>query len=192
MAKTIKVIAGGVCAAKGFRAAGVPAEIKYKGRNDVALVVADAPCAAAAVFTTNAVAAAPVLYDRAVVKGGKIQVKLTGAQLKQILKLYVEGTEGGFKPFNPGSLPVVSGIAIDVTKNGDGFLLTRVCRDGRQIEDGETFHVTCLNTKAQMAKFPQSVTQSLVPGDIGVKTAWIEYIQNGGVLAQPEHYIALK
>ena len=118
--------------------------------------------------------------------------ELTGAQLKQMLKLYVEGTEGGFKPFNPGSLPVVSGIAIDVTKNGDGFLLTRVCRDGRQIEDSETFHVTCLNTKAQMAKFPQSVTQSLVPGDIGVKTAWIEYIQNGGVLAQPEHYITLK
>ena len=69
----IKSIEGGVCAAKGFRAAGVPAEIKYKGRNDVALVVADAPCAAAAVFTTNAVAAAPVVYDREVVRGGRIQ-----------------------------------------------------------------------------------------------------------------------
>ena len=45
----INTIAGGVCAAKGFRAAGVPARIKYEGRNDVALIVADAPCAAAAV-----------------------------------------------------------------------------------------------------------------------------------------------
>ena len=44
----IRKIRGGVCAAKGFRAAGVPARIKYEGRNDVALVVADAPCAAAA------------------------------------------------------------------------------------------------------------------------------------------------
>lgn len=60
------VIKGGVCSAKGFRAAGVAAEIKYKGRNDVALIVADRPCAAAAVFTTNKVAAAPVHYDRAV------------------------------------------------------------------------------------------------------------------------------
>ena len=59
-----KIVKGGVCSAKGFRAAGVAAEIKYKGRNDVALIVADAPCAAAAVFTTNKVAAAPVLYDR--------------------------------------------------------------------------------------------------------------------------------
>ena len=57
---------GGVTSAAGFRAAGVPAEIKYKGRNDVALIVADEPCAAAAVFTTNKVAAAPVLYDRSV------------------------------------------------------------------------------------------------------------------------------
>ena len=61
---TVKAVKGGVCSARGFRAAGVAAEIKYKGRNDVALIVADEPCAAAAVFTTNKVAAAPVLYDR--------------------------------------------------------------------------------------------------------------------------------
>lgn len=76
---TVKIITGGVCSAKGFRAAGVAAEIKYKGRNDVALLVADAPCAAAAVFTTNKVAAAPVLYDREVVAGGKIQAILANS-----------------------------------------------------------------------------------------------------------------
>lgn len=75
----IRRIRGGVCAAKGFRAAGVPARIKYEGRNDVALVVADAPCAAAAVFTTNAVAAAPVVYDRMVVKGGRVQAILANS-----------------------------------------------------------------------------------------------------------------
>ena len=74
-----KVIKGGVCSARGFRAAGVAAEIKYKGRNDVALIVADEPCAAAAVFTTNKVAAAPVIYDRAAVKGGCIQAILANS-----------------------------------------------------------------------------------------------------------------
>ena len=73
------MIKGGVCSARGFRAAGVAAEIKYKNRNDVALVVADAPCAAAAVFTTNRVAAAPVLYDREVVKGGRVQAILANS-----------------------------------------------------------------------------------------------------------------
>lgn len=75
----IRRISGGVCAAKGFRAAGVPARIKYEGRNDVALIVSDAPCAAAAMFTTNAVAAAPVVYDRAVVKGGRVQAILANS-----------------------------------------------------------------------------------------------------------------
>ena len=74
-----KTIKGGVCSAKGFRAAGVAAGVKYRGRNDVALVVADEPCSAAAVFTTNKVAAAPVLYDRAIVKGGKVQAILANS-----------------------------------------------------------------------------------------------------------------
>ena len=76
---SFKFIEGGVTSAKGFRAAGVPAEIKYKGRNDVALIVADEPCAAAAVFTTNKVAAAPVLYDRETVKNGRIQAILANS-----------------------------------------------------------------------------------------------------------------
>ena len=79
MPDKIRKVAGGVCAARGFRAAGVPARIKYDGRNDVALIVADRPCAAAAVFTTNAVAAAPVVYDRAAVKSGRIQAILANS-----------------------------------------------------------------------------------------------------------------
>ena len=75
----IRVIKGGVCSAKGFRAAGVAAGIKYKGRKDVALIVADRPCAAAAVFTTNQVAAAPVVYDREIVRSGRIQAILANS-----------------------------------------------------------------------------------------------------------------
>ena len=75
----ITAIKGGVVSAKGFRAAGVAAEIKYHGRNDVALIVADEPCAAAAVFTTNKVAAAPVLYDREIVRSGRVQAILANS-----------------------------------------------------------------------------------------------------------------
>lgn len=74
-----RLVKGGVVSAKGFRAAGVPAEIKYSGRNDVALIVADAPCSVAAVFTTNKVAAAPVLYDREVIKSGSAQAILANS-----------------------------------------------------------------------------------------------------------------
>jgi glutamate N-acetyltransferase/amino-acid N-acetyltransferase len=75
----VRSIKGGVCSAKGFRAAGVAAEIKYKDRNDVALIVADYPCTAAAVFTTNKVAAAPVVYDREIIKGGIVQAILANS-----------------------------------------------------------------------------------------------------------------
>jgi glutamate N-acetyltransferase/amino-acid N-acetyltransferase len=75
----IKVVPGGVVSAKGFSAAGAAGAIKYEGRDDVALIVADSPCEAAAVFTTNKVAAAPVLYDRKVVKGGVVQAILANS-----------------------------------------------------------------------------------------------------------------
>ena len=52
--------------APGFRAAAVACGLKESGALDLALIAADRPCAAAGVFTTNRVQAAPVLYDRAV------------------------------------------------------------------------------------------------------------------------------
>ncbi len=63
----------GVTAAKGFRAAGVTAGIKASGTPDLALVVNDGPAlAAAGVFTSNRVKAAPVHWSEQVVKGGTV------------------------------------------------------------------------------------------------------------------------
>ena len=64
----IKRIEGGVTAPQGFEAAGVPAAIKYQGRKDMALVYSVMPAVVAGSFTTNAVKAAPVLWDMELVK----------------------------------------------------------------------------------------------------------------------------
>lgn len=64
----MKKIEGGVTAAKGFEAAGVAAEIKYKNRSDMAIVYSQVPCKVAGTFTTNVVKAAPVKWDQQVVK----------------------------------------------------------------------------------------------------------------------------
>ena len=62
-----------VTAAAGFRAIGVAAGLKSTGKPDVALVVNDGPLhAAAAVFTGNRVQAAPVVWSRQVVSGGRV------------------------------------------------------------------------------------------------------------------------
>ena len=58
---------------RGFRAAGATAGLKDSGRPDITLVVNDGPShAAAAVFTTNRVHAAPVKWSRQVVADGRI------------------------------------------------------------------------------------------------------------------------
>ena len=62
-----------VTAPLGFRAAGVTAGLKTSGNPDLALVVNDGPSkAAAAVFTSNRVAAAPVHWSRQVVSDGRV------------------------------------------------------------------------------------------------------------------------
>ena len=63
----MEIITGGVTAAKGFKAAAAAAEIKYKGRTDMAMVYSEVPCVAAGTFTTNVVKAAPVKWDQNVV-----------------------------------------------------------------------------------------------------------------------------
>jgi len=63
-----------VTAPLGFRAAGVTAGLKASGDRDVAVVINDGPSrAAAAVFTTNRVHAAPVKWSRQVVSGGRVR-----------------------------------------------------------------------------------------------------------------------
>lgn len=64
----MKIITGGVTAAKGFEAAGVEAAIKYKNRKDMAIIYSQKPCVLAGTFTSNVVKAAPVLWDKKVVE----------------------------------------------------------------------------------------------------------------------------
>jgi glutamate N-acetyltransferase/amino-acid N-acetyltransferase len=72
----IKFIDGGVCAPSGFKASGVHAGVKANSpveKLDLALVMADKPCNAAAVFTRNVVKAAPVRLSQKRVADGRLQ-----------------------------------------------------------------------------------------------------------------------
>jgi len=66
-------ITGGITAPQGFKAAGVHAGIKKNGIEDVGIIYSTAPTAVAAKFTTNKMAAAPVLVSREAVNRGKIR-----------------------------------------------------------------------------------------------------------------------
>ena len=66
----IKIITGGVTAARGFKAASTAAGIKYKDRQDMAMIYSQEPCRSAGTFTTNLVKAAPVKWDKNQVTSG--------------------------------------------------------------------------------------------------------------------------
>ena len=70
----MKMIQGGVCAAKGFKANGVHCGIrKNRTKKDLALIVSDVPASAAAVYTTNLVKGAPLLLTKQHLADGKAQ-----------------------------------------------------------------------------------------------------------------------
>ena len=63
---------------------------------------------------------------------------MTGAELTETVRAFVEGSEDGFTPFNRGSLPTVSGIAIEVKEENGGFTLTGIKRDGKPLREDDS------------------------------------------------------
>ena len=118
---------------------------------------------------------------------------MTGAELKELVRAYVEGVDGGFKPFNRGSLPVVSGISVEVEEDKGSYTLKKVLKDGKAIKDDDAFSVTCLATYANFAPFLTDESNTFEQGEERVKDMWLNWINAGEAsLAQPEKYITLK
>ena len=68
------IIEGGVCAPKGFSANGIHCGIrKNRTKRDIALIVSDAPCSAAATYTTNLVKGAPLTVTKNNIANGYAQ-----------------------------------------------------------------------------------------------------------------------
>ena len=121
------------------------------------------------------------------------QRAMTGAELKELVRAYVEGCEGGFVPFNRGSLPVVSGIAVEVKEASGSYTLTGITRNGKPLRDDDTVTVTCLATAKQMAPLLADKSAGFTGGDQQVKSTWTEVVSGGGAaLAEPENYMTLR
>ena len=121
------------------------------------------------------------------------QRTMTGAELKEVVRAFVEGCEGGFVPFNRGSLPVVSGIAVEVKENNGSYTLTGITRNGQPLRDDDTVTVTCLAAEKQMAALPASESGTSAGEDTWVKNTWRDHVSGGGAaLAEPENYITLR
>lgn len=121
------------------------------------------------------------------------QRTMTGAELKEVVRAFVEGCEGGFVPFNRGSLPVVSGIAVEVKEAGGSYTLTGITRNGQPLKDDDTVTVTCLAAEKQMEALLASESGRSLDGDTWVKNRWRDHLSGGGAaLAEPENYMTLR
>ena len=121
------------------------------------------------------------------------QRTMTGAELKETVRAFVEGCEGGFVPFNRGSLPIVSGIAVEVKENNGSYTLTSITRNGQPLRDDDTITVTCLATSKQMEALLASGSGTSEDGDAWVKNTWRDHVSGGSAaLAEPENYMTLR
>ena len=119
--------------------------------------------------------------------------EMSGAELKELVKSFVEGYEGGFVPFNRGSLPVVSGISMEIKENEDGYTLSEVKKGGKKISDDDSFTVTCLAVPRYMESLIADKDSTFEAEDTVVKDTWMNYVLEGDVvLAEPEDYITLR
>ena len=119
--------------------------------------------------------------------------KMSGAELKEMVRNFVEGYEGGFIPFNRGSLPVFSGISVEVKETDDGYILSKVIKDGKKVQDNDTFTVTCLAAPKHMKAYPADANVVFEEGDSTVEDTWTGYVSDGdAVLAEPEDYMTLR
>ena len=121
------------------------------------------------------------------------QRTMTGAELKEVVRAFVEGCEGGFVPFNRGSLPIVSGIAVEVKENNGSYTLTGITRNGQPLRDDDTVTVTCLAAEKQMEALLASGSGTSAGEDTWVKNTWRDHVSGGGAaLAEPENYMTLR
>ena len=119
--------------------------------------------------------------------------KMSGAELKETVRNFVEGYQGGFIPFNRGSLPVLSGISVEIRETDDGYTLSKVTRDGKKVQDDDTFTVTCLAIPKHMEAYPTDDQVVFTGGDTAVEDTWIGYVSEGdAILAEPEDYMTLR
>lgn len=161
----------------GFRVAAVQADIRdwEKPRNDLALIAADAPAAAAGVFTLNQVAAAPVKIDRKHLKasGGVARALLVNAGVANACT----GAEG-----NANAMACVKTLSKALDAPANQILVASTGVIGRQLpmdrmQAGITAALGRLG-KAKQGEFARAIMTT----DTKVKQASVMLSDNGGSL----------
>ena len=86
-----------------------------------------------------------------------------------------------------------SGISVEIRETDNGYTLSKVTKNGKQIQDKDTFTVTCLAAPQYMEAYPAEENIVFDGRDTSVEDTWTTYVSDGNaILAEPEDYITLR
>lgn len=166
----MKMIDGGVCAAKGFKAGAMRCGIrKSQTKKDLAMILSDCECSAAAVYTTNRVKAAPILLTMEHLSNGKARAVIVNS-----------GNANACAPFgieNARREAMAAARALDVALEDVIVASTGVI--------GQTLNVECIeeNVGSMEMKYDNSLAaaEAIMTTDTKVKTIAVEFEIGGKI-----------
>ena len=164
----MKIIDGGVCAAKGFKAGAIRCGIrKSQTKKDLAMILSDCECSAAAVYTTNRVKAAPILLTMENLSNGKARAVIVNS-----------GNANACAPFgieNARREAMAAARALHVAMEDVVVASTGVI--------GQTLSVECIEEHAgsMEMKYGNSMAaaEAIMTTDTKVKTSAVEFEADG-------------
>ena len=82
---------------------------------------------------------------------------------------------------------------MEIRETDDGYTLSKVTKDGKIVQDKDTFTVTCLAIPEHMEAYPTEDKLVFEKDDTFVRDTWKGYVSDGNaVLAEPEDYINVR
>ena len=164
----MKIIDGGVCAAKGFKAGAIRCGIrKSQTKKDLAMILSDCECSASAVYTTNRVKAAPILLTMENLSNGKARAVIVNS-----------GNANACAPFgieNARREAMAAARALHVAMEDVVVASTGVI--------GQTLSVECIEEHAgsMEMKYGNSMAaaEAIMTTDTKVKTIAVEFEADG-------------
>lgn len=164
----MKIIDGGVCAAKGFKAGAIRCGIrKSQTKKDLAMILSDCECSAAAVYTTNRVKAAPILLTMDNLSNGKARAVIVNS-----------GNANACAPFgieNARREAMAAARALHVAMEDVVVASTGVI--------GQTLSVECIEEHAESMEMKygnsMAAAEAIMTTDTKVKTIAVEFEADG-------------
>ena len=124
--------------------------------------------------------------------------QLTGAQIRELARIFVEGNEKLLDPFSRETLPIASGVTLTVRETERDYLLQDVLIAGQPIDNNKTYSLGLVDLPDRIQLLTEAALGTGIfetfesSGDIYARTLWVEYLTAGNPMDSPTPYIILE